>query len=339
MAPTGDDRSIERALRAVARDIIQVPPGERLQGAVEHQELAGVGSGTVQKAFSIIGRTGAAVTEAHGHRGRFATWRDLGKLWSLASLPPVHVVLTPPGAAEIYGLVEGLSAELDRLGVPFRIQYQRGADARLARTGSALTLAVMSRGAAAANQSQSNQTGADQTSADQTGTDRSGSNAGIDIRAMPSGSYYSPDSVVVLRRADLDPGAEPGRVRVALDKASSDHLRLTETQFPEPGHRFVDCAFPQVPAEILRGTVDVGVWHRMLLLIPPTIVGLVEEPLAPATETLRDELGGAALAFSAAQPALRALVDAMSFTHVVREQQDLMQRTAADAALDNGWHR
>lgn len=315
----GDERSSERALRAVAMDIIQAPAGERLQGAVEYQGSAGVGSGTVQKAFAMIERAGAAVTQAHGHRGRFVISRDLGKLWSLAALPPVRVVMTPPGATEIYGMVEGLTAEFDRLGIPLRIEYRRGAAARLERTRHGPTMAVVSTGAAAAHQPEC-------------GDD-------LAVRAMPADSYYGNESIVVLHRRGGSPDSKPGSFRIALDEASDDHVQLTRAQFPEPGHRFVSCAFTQVPAEILRGTVDVGIWHRMLLLIPPTIVGLVEEPLAAPAEKIRRQLSAAAVAFSPANPALRAVIDAMSFSDVVGEQQQLMHRLATDSTLDNGWHR
>lgn len=319
IAHDGDGRSSERALRAVALDIIRAPADARLPGALEYQQSVGVGSGTVQKAFAMIERAGAAVTRAHGHRGRFVTSRDLGKLWSLAALPPVRVLVTPPGAAEVYGMVEGLTAEFDRLGIPLRIEYRRGAAVRLEQTRSDLTMAVVSTGAAAAHQQDC---GGD-----------------LAIETMPADSYYGSDSIVVLRRTGLRLDNEPGSFRIALDEASDDHVQLSRAQFRESGHRFVDCAFTQVPAEILRGTVDVGIWHRMLLLIPPSIVGLVEEPLATPAEKIRSELSAAVLAFSSANPALRAVIDAMSFPDVVREQQKLMQHITTDSALDHGWHR
>lgn len=318
MASVDESTSIVRAVRAVALDIIQTTPTERLRGAVDYQESVDVGSGTVQRAFSIIERAGAAITRARGHRGRFVVSRDLGKLWLLAELPPVRAVLTPPGAAEVYGMAAGLTAEFERFSLPLRIEYRRGAAARLAEARRDMTLAVVSRGAARAS---------------------GGSTDRFQTRTMSPGSYYGQDSIVVLRPSALNPNAAPGSFRIALDRDSDDHIRLTKAQFPEPGHDFVNCPFPQVPAEILRGNVEVGVWHRMLLLIPPTVVGLVEDALTPVAGKLATELGPATIVFAADNLALQAVVDTLSFPNIARKQRKLIRRMTNEAAVDNIWYR
>jgi hypothetical protein len=77
----------------------------------------------------------------------------------------------------------------------------------------------------------------------------------------------------------------------------------------------------------------------MLLLIPPTVVGLVEDALTPAARKLATDLGSATIAFAADNRALQAVVDALSFSSIAREQRRLIRRIANGASTDNVWYR
>lgn len=290
--------SNQKALREIARAMITTSLGDRLATSVEYQETLGIGAGTAQKALRTLVSSGAAVTRSHGHRGTYLVERDLGRLWQIGELGPVRVLFTPPGAVEEYGLAEGLQRAFENLGVPLTAAYRRGAAGRAARVASGgADLTVVSRGAAFESE--------------------------LDTEAYSSidlgpDTYYRPQSIVVVAR----PQDESPR-RIGIDGTSYDHRALTLAEFPDDGaHQYVDCRFPDIPAAVLEGRIDAGVWHRMELLVPLHLTGLVERPLRTAgAERVRAELSNAVL-LADRHNALTAALLAELDVGTVRKTQD-----------------
>src|SRR5690606_39227804 len=123
--------SNQRALQAIARDLLGQQTGSRLATGSQYQERLGVGAGTVQKSLRALTASGAVELRARGHQGTYVVERDVGSLWRIAGLGSVRVLLTPPGANEHYGLAAGLRAAFQALEVPLELAYLRGARRRV----------------------------------------------------------------------------------------------------------------------------------------------------------------------------------------------------------------
>lgn len=305
-----------RAVRELAREALATRLGDRLPTATSLQEAAKVGAGTIQKAFRMMEDLGALRTRARGHMGRFLEERDLSQLWGMSGFPRIRAILTPPGSPETYGLSEALTQEFTRIGLPLDIEYVIGARERASIAArSPFSLAFVSSGAATALKVPGRGWGQVQ---------------------LGSGSYYGKDSIVVLSTPTCDLSSR--RIRVGVDRRSHDHNLLTVQTFGDlDALQTVDVAFPDVPGALLRGTIDAGVWHRMLLVITPELAGLRVSPLPDDGERLVRALGSAVALFKGGNPVMQSVVGAVSWDHVVSSQRSWMKRFAKDPT--GAWFR
>lgn len=274
------------AVRALALDILCRGLGSRLATNVQYQESLEVGSGTVQKALQWLARAGVVALQARGHQGTYITDLDFGGLWRVAGLGELWISMTQPGAVEAHGLAQGLAEEAHRLGVPLVFEYVRGAQERTNRVlkGNA-TAVVLSCGAA-------------------TSIGVSSRHRSLDVLDLGPHTYYAQSSVVVIAPR----GAQRPPERIAIDRASYDHEQLTLAEFPpEDGYHYVECDFPGVPAAVLEGLADAGIWHRLSLLIPMRLLGLETAlPHRPATLRTVKQLSNAQVLWRADRPEVAA---------------------------------
>jgi hypothetical protein len=304
----------QRAIAALARDAVALGPGGRLPTNLEYQQSLGVGAGTVQQAVRILTTSDALEIAARGHQGRHVVRRDVGALWSLARFAPVRFVYPPPGPLELYGLMEAIGEHLAALRVPFTVAHRQGGLRRVDLiTAGEADATVLSHAAAV----------------------RLGDGSGADLGWCDLGqdTYYAPGAIVVLRRTADPPPHEP--LRVGIDRASFDHVRLTEAEFPPgPEHRYVECDFPGMPVAVLEGRVDVGIWHRALLLIPPQLAGLALDPLR-RTEAVdaRRELSGAVVLFGSPRPEVAVVCRDLDGVQVRERQEELLALDPSDPRL------
>lgn len=150
-------------------------------------------------------------------------------------------------------------------------------------------------------------------------------------RQLDPGSYYAPQRLLVLRRS-ADERAEPDRI--AIDHDSFDHEALTLAQFPpRPGREYRQLPYPEVPAHVLAGAVDAGVWHMTASAVPLELAGLRATPMVGAdAEATRDRLSGATLLAWAERPELRAVVEGLSLAGLPDALRE--GRAAEQAAAD-----
>lgn len=317
VTPKDYRNSTQRAVRAIARVAISHDGSVRLPTAQDYQQENDVGSGTVQKAFSILEDAGALETRARGQHGRFIIRRDIGRLWPLAGLPPIRAVVTPPGAIEIYGIVSGLASEFERLGIPFEVDYIRGGEQRLAEINFAPTsFAVMSTRAA----EKAVQLDARFTL----------------VAALDPGTYYSPGSVVVVSSEGFDHDSDT--LRLGVDHGSYDNVIFTEAEFGDlSAHDVRECTFLEIPSAILEGRIDAGVWHRMLLLISPELAGLKVTSLNSHSEQTVNELSAAAFVAPSDRDAVIAALREVSPDTVATHQVDAIARSGTSS--ERIWYR
>ena len=305
-----------RAVRELARQALATNVGDRLPTATSLQEAANVGSGTIHKAFLILEDLGALQTRARGHMGRFLKDKDLSQLWGLSGFPRIRAILTPPGSPETYGLSEALTHEFSQLGLPLDIEYVIGARERASvASRSPFAMAFVSAGAATALKAPHRARGR---------------------VSLAPGSYYSEDSIVVLSTTDTDLRSQT--IRVGVDRRSYDHKLLTVEAFGNlDSLKTVDVAFPDVPGALLRGDIDAGVWHRMLLVITPELAGLRVSELPDKARLLVDTLGSAVVLFDGGNPVMQSVISAVSWDSVVGFQRSWMKRFAKDPT--GSWYR
>lgn len=302
-------------LRELARDVIRRGPGARLATSSQYQERLNAGSGTIQKALRELSRLGAVELRSRGHQGTFVLDSDLSLLWAVAGLDPVRLVLTPPGALDGYGLARGLGDEFARLGVPLELSYARGGAERVRRVEEhRATVAVVSGGAAEAFLP---------------------TKSALNRLDLGSDTYYSEDSVGILSREDFS-AEKPKDIRVGIDSRSSDHVSLTHAEFPpSDGYTYVECDFVRMPAAVLEGRVDVGVWHRLVLVIPLSSVGVAYQPLSrPAARALRRGLSNAVLVFRNDSSEVAAVLRQLEISAIASAQKELVALEPDSASLD-----
>jgi hypothetical protein len=265
--------SNQRAVQMLARDILGRVVGDRLPTSLQWQEQLGVGSGTVQKALSVLESAGAVTFRARGHQGRFIIKRHVGRLWAIAGLGHVSGALPLPDSPEGSGLATGLREQFDQLGLPLQMLYMHGASnrVRVVEDGRA-DFAVLSMGAGEHARSAS-------------------PHRRWTLLDLGPHTYYSDGSMVVLEHPGRAGSAASG-LRIGIDRDSHDHARLTLAEFPAAnGHEYLSLDYPHLPAAVAMGTIDAAVWHRTSLPIPLELIGVtvrsLEQPEAiQAYETL-----------------------------------------------------
>jgi len=109
---------------------------------------------------------------------------------------------------------------------------------------------------------------------------------------------------------------------VAIDRQSADHVALTASEFPESdGVTYVETRFPSVPAAVLRGDVDAGIWHLQRSIIPLDLAGLTTDRLRkPATIVAWERRSSAVLVGWKGRPELAAVLAALPLEGVEAKQ-------------------
>lgn len=275
--PRAAETPQQRASAGVALTILTTEIGARLPNIDQLRSSIGVGAGTVQKALQDMQQNGWVTLDPKPRQGTFLLSRRSGELWRTAGLPTLSVLLPLPNSWEFQGLATGLRSELERLEIPSTFLYGHGSEQRVAALQSGLAhIAIMSLGAAERWTTE---------------------NSGITTHAaLPPGSYYASDSVLVMARAARhELGTD---LKIGIDRLSVDHTLLTKAEFPD--HHYVDVSYAQVPSALTRGIIDAAVWHRTALGLSLDDQGLIAWPLEqPTARTLSEGINSAAIVVKA----------------------------------------
>ena len=312
-APAVLQRPLHQALRAIVVDALRVGVGAPLPTNSHYLRTVGASAGTIQRAMTLLAEQDALTVTSRGPRGRIVDSVDVGRAWNIAGLAPLRLLLPPSGPIEIEVLTESLAGELTALGLPHTIRHQRGGARRIdAIAAGVVDLAVVSAGVlnAAAQRLDLAQT-----------------------RVFAPGTYYAAGRLVSVSLADVRGLPSPG-ARVAIDPDSPDHVLLTEAAYPRAdGYRYVECAFPDVPAAVLRRDVDLGIWHLSHTVIPLDLAGLrCTELAAPDALGAWRSLSAAALVGSTRRRELASVLAAVRLQALAEAQQHRIHEEEAPAA-------
>jgi hypothetical protein len=110
---------------------------------------------------------------------------------------------------------------------------------------------------------------------------------------------------------------------------------LTQAEFePASGYEYVDVAFPTVPAAILEDRIDVGIWHRIELIVRLELMGLQARPLArPGARDLSAQISTAVLTCRSDDLATASLLREIRTDTVFRRQRSWMAGEAGSDEL------
>ena len=306
--------ALHPAVRRIVTDALARGIGSTLPTNAYYLREHGIRAGTIQRALQLLQEWDALQISSHGHRGRTISAINVGQAWQAAGLSPVRLLLLPSGAAEIDVLEDALAQGLTDLGIPHTVHHRRGGPRRLDSVAAGEhDIALTSAG----------------VSLDTAGN-QSAREAAVAVReapltrALPPGTYYASGRLVVVRRtADL--AADPRRV--AIDSQSPDHVTLPKAEFPETaGMTYVETSFPRVPAAVLRGDVDAGIWHQQRSIIPLDLAGLTTHRLGEAaTIDAWQHLSPAVLVGWAGRPELAAVLASLPLAGVEAKQHEALR--------------
>ncbi|ENB4891441.1 YhfZ family protein [Escherichia albertii] len=271
----------------IARTIISLGLSGRLPTTSWFQDALEIGSGTVQKALQELKKSGAVTLVSRGHQGTFVVSWDFALLWNAARIPPVHMLLPPRGSLEATQVASALVEQCGEWGVVTTVGYLRGARSRLAAFAEhKVDIVLLSSGSAQMLMANA-------------------AEEGYELFEVGSGSYYRPESLVVVEKSAKLTAARP---RVGIDFHSSDHQRLTYSQFPEASHEYIEVDFTLLPRAVFLGEIDTGVWHQEPSLIPLDKIGLNIRPLdRPEALSMAEAISSAVLVVRAASPVAQLL--------------------------------
>jgi hypothetical protein len=228
--------SNEDTVSCLARYLLQVKPGERLQTVRQIARVNRTSVGSVSNALSIIEQTGAVTIDRRGHLGSFLGKRSISGLWNLAEHEPM--VLSFPLIAHplLEGLATGLKRQISAAGIDVYLTFIRGSRTRLkALQENKCHIAVMSGFAASRLCGETEQL----------------------LMTLPPQSFVTRHEVFYLPTLHE---IRDRRLRVAIDEDSMDIAGLTELEFEGQDVDFKPVTFMQLPRLLKDGCVDAGIW-------------------------------------------------------------------------------
>lgn len=299
--PTISATPQQRALAGLARLVLETPIDGRLPNVADLRELLSVGTGTVQKSLVELQTSAGVVLDSKQRHGTFLRERDFASLWSIAGLAPLRVLLPLPNSWEFQGLASALRAELDAVGVPATSFYAHGSTERAAsvKTGVA-QVAITSLHAAKRLVAETPSLAI--------------------ASSLPGGTYYAPNSVLVLARAAREQtGPAP---RIGIDSLSDDHTALTHAVFPSAN--LVPVSYAQIPAALSRNLIDAAVWHRTALGLSLEDQHLTTWDDVADVAEFSPDYGAAALMTGVDDILTTRVLGALDFTRLLERQRNVI---------------
>lgn len=228
-------RSIRDLQVRLADYLIQMKEGDQLPSIRQLASLTHMSVGSVSTALNALQDIAAVKIQNHGHQGSEVVGLSLNRLWNLVEQGPLVISLTLPMHSYFEGLATGIKQSLEKAGFETYLIFIRGSRTRLKALHDNRCHAAVMSGLAA--------------------EELCGNDHEI-LFQLPPGSWIS--EYVVYYRASSIGIDRP--LRVAVDKDSYDHKRLSELEFDGQPVEFRWMPFIQIPRLLRSGEVDATVW-------------------------------------------------------------------------------
>lgn len=236
MEPETKDRKSIRDLQVRLADyLIQMKVGDQIPSIRELAAFTHMSVGSVSTALNALQDLGAVKIQNHGHRGSELVGLALDRLWNLVEQGPLVISLTLPMHTHFEGLATGIKRALETHGIETYLIFIRGSRTRLKALNENRCHVTLMSGLAA--------------------DELCGPEHEI-LMQLPPGSWIS--TYGVYYRAAAAGLSSP--LRVAVDRDSYDHRRLSELEFAGQNVEFHWVPFIQIPRLLRRGEVDATVW-------------------------------------------------------------------------------
>lgn len=251
---SGSDRNIliskqGQAVAALARDLLNSVPGERIGRMQEYATRLDSSVGTIQAALEFLQTAGAASLDARGRLGTFARVLDYVKLWTFGPNRPIIGALPLPYSRRFAGLATGIREQFAQQPIALDLRFLRGAAQRIQTLNEGLCDWVLVSRFAAATMAVSAET----------------------FVHLGPGTYM-PDHILLLRTTE--PVLRDG-MRVGIDRQSLDHTYAVETACRGVQVEFIPIDYSQGAALVGSGEIDATVWSHEDLPLEPERFAIV----------------------------------------------------------------
>ncbi len=228
-------KSIRDLQVRLADYLIQVKEGDQLPSVRQLASSTQMSVGSISTALNALQDLGAVKIQNHGHRGSEVVGLALDRLWNLIEQGPLVISMTLPMHSHFEGLATGIKRALEKAGIETYLIFIRGSRTRLKALNENRSHATLMSGLAA--------------------EELCGQEHEI-LLQLPPGSWISNYGVYYRAVAT----GQAGPLRVAVDRDSYDHRRLSELEFSGQHVEFHWVPFIQIPRLLRRGDVDATVW-------------------------------------------------------------------------------
>jgi hypothetical protein len=219
------------ALVTLTELLLTVRVGDLLPPRHELAKRAGVGIGTLERAFDTLTSAGAVELDSVPRAGTKVSRMDYCALWRYADRSMLRGQLPLNLTVETEAIEVALGSALAAQSLEVSLVYREGAGRRArAITRNLGDFAVMSRSAF--------ERFAGELSA---------------VYGFGPGSYYGTIGLYRLRRDEDGPVR-----RVGVDKQSPDHVAMVRREYPSA--EIVDTPFRLIPPQIVNRRLDATVW-------------------------------------------------------------------------------
>lgn len=296
---SGEDQAILNAKRQIAIQALSAGVDGKLPTNAFFKQQHNIVAGTMQRALTLLSDTEALKTRSRGHQGRVITHLDVGLCWNIAKLKPLQLLMPSSGSIEIDVLIRHFTAKLSELNIPYFISNQPGALDRIAQVEQGKSDITLASSGAAEIEGICEESG--------------------QMKVLKPNTYYCLERLVIISGQDSQP--EQWR-RIAIDRHSTDHLGLTQCEFPrQQGFDYIESDFRQIPARVLRDELDAGIWHMTGSPVPLSFAGLKATPLTgTATFEQHQKISSAAFITNPKRPELNSLLSNLDSDEILAAQ-------------------
>jgi hypothetical protein len=228
-------RTIRDLRIKLAEYLIQFEEGQRLPSIRDLAKVTHMSVGSVSTALNDLQTMGAVKLQNRGHLGSTVTELAWGALWNVVEQGPLVIALTLPMHSRFEGLATALKPAFEKCGIETYLIFIRGSTTRLK----------------ALNENRCHVTALSGLAAEE----HCGTEDEI-ILELPPGSWVS--QYCIFYRTLQPEAGKP--LRIAVDRDSSDHMRLSDLVFAGQRIEYKVGSYIQISRLLKNGEVDATVW-------------------------------------------------------------------------------
>ncbi len=223
----------------LAKKLMTLKPGARMNTISEYTESSDFARGTIQNALQFLKDKQAITLESRGHLGSFISKINYQTLWYCTELGALTGAMPLPYSKLYEGLATGIYVAAERYGIAMNIAYVSGARKRIDMLVRGHYDYVITSELAA----------------------NAAKKEGLPIKkciAFGKGTYLSEH--VILFADDNKTEIEAG-MKIGVDRTSIDMQYLTAQVCLGKQVELIDIPYNQIVSQIRQKKIDAGIWN------------------------------------------------------------------------------